>query len=105
MLGDFVKKQEVLEFIEERTREKMDTSSPTLERAFWLTPSAACSHLKRLWRERLIRSTEYPWSYRQGLGPGESIRDHSFRISRRGLERLKRWKEKKKEKDRKDRWF
>jgi hypothetical protein len=83
-----VEKQEILEFVAARTGEGRSTSFRTLVDEFDLSPEAACSHLKRLWRERLIRSAEVPTRRRLSLGPGESIRDLTFDVSRRGRERI-----------------
>jgi len=104
MLGKIVTKREVLELIGKRTQEDKDTSFQTLVSEFWLSPEAARSHLKRLWRDRLVRSTGYPATYRQGLGPGESIRELEFRLSRRGRERL-RWYEAKDEEAKEEGWL
>ena len=87
------KKREVLELIGERAGEGKRTSFRTLVAELLISPDAACSHLKRLWRDRLIKSTDYRSSYRRAAAFGPSIRELEFRITRRGLERLERWKE------------
>src|SRR5262249_713333 len=85
-------KRDVLRLIGERTREKLSTSFRTLKEQLWLSEDAACSHLKRLWRERLIKSTEDPPDFLQAARLGQSIRELRFRITRRGLERIDRWR-------------
>ena len=81
-------KRQVLEFIRERTREGLSVSYRTLERRCDMSPETACDYLKRLWRERLIETSERPPRFHYRLGPGESIRDLRFQLSRRGKERL-----------------
>ena len=80
--------REVLELIAARMRDGMATSFLTLAGEFDMSPESACGHLKRLWREGLIRSTEIPPRRRLSLGPGESIRDLRFKLGRRGQRRL-----------------
>ena len=91
LLRQYVKKREVLSLISKRTKEGKLTSFRTLVRDLELSPDAACSHLKRLWRERLIRSEEYPPRWGTGLGPGESVRELHFKLARRGREKLDWW--------------
>ena len=88
-----VRKRSVLELIAARTRDGKPTSYRTLVRELDLSPEAACSHLGRLWRERLIRCPDRPPEYRFQLKAGESLRELRFAIRSRGLERLERWKE------------
>jgi DNA-binding MarR family transcriptional regulator len=83
-----VQQREVLQLIRARGREGRTTSYRTLVRHFELSPESACGHLKRLWREGLIRSSEIPASRGRALGPGESIRDLRFELTRRGKARL-----------------
>ena len=90
--SDLTNKRDVLRLIGKRTREGKRTSFRALEEELWLSADAACSHLKRLWRERLIRSTEGPSGYQEAARYKTSIRDLTFRISRRGVERLEHWK-------------
>ena len=85
-----VKQEEVLRLIGERTLEGRSTSYRTLARELELSEPAACEHLKRAWRERLIRSSDRPPRYKFRLEAGESIRDLRFQLSVRGKERL-RW--------------
>ncbi len=80
--------REVLELVAARMRDAKATSFRTLVRELDLSPEAACGHLKRLWREGLIRSNEIPPRRRLSLGPGESIRDLRFELARRGRKRL-----------------
>jgi DNA-binding MarR family transcriptional regulator len=91
--------REVLELILARTREGRETSFRSLVREFELSPEAACGHLKRLWREGLIRSTEVPPRRRRTLSPGESIREMRFELARRGRRRLDWYKRKDAEQD------
>ena len=85
-----VKQEEVLRLIGERTREGRPTSHRTLVRELKRSEQSACEHLKRAWRERLIRSPDRPPRYKFRLEAGESIRDLRFQLSSRGRERL-RW--------------
>ena len=94
--------RKILELIHGRTRENRETSFRTLVREFDLSPEAACGHLKRLWREGLIRSAEVPPRRSRSLGPGESIRDLRFHLARRGKARLS-WYERR-DRDEED-WF
>jgi DNA-binding IclR family transcriptional regulator len=84
-------KNEILEFIEKRTREGQTVSYLTLVNQCGLTPETACDYLKRLWRERLLECADRPPRFHFRLGPGESIRDLRFELSERGRERL-RWR-------------
>jgi hypothetical protein len=86
---EMIRKRETLKLIAERTKEGKQTSFRSLVREFWSSDEAACGHVRRLWGERLIECTEYrPYGYEYGLQKGESIRDLSFRLSRRGRQRL-----------------
>jgi len=96
-----VKQEEVLRMIARRTKEGHSTSYRTLARELDLSEEAACEHLKRLWRERLIRTTMRPPRYKFRLERGESIRDLRFDLASRGRERLK-WYEKR---DDEEGWF
>ena len=88
-----VKQEEVLKVVAKRSREGLSTSYRSLGRELDLSDEAACEHLKRLWRERLIRSTMRPPRFKFRLEPGESIRDLRFEIAFRGRERLRWYKE------------
>jgi hypothetical protein len=81
-------KREVLELISTRSKDGKASSFRTLVGELGLSEDAACSHLKRLWREGLIRSDEVPPRRRLSLEPGESIRELRFQLSRRGRARL-----------------
>src|SRR6266705_7012009 len=85
-----VDQRSVLKLIATRTRAGKSTSYRSLVRELDLSPEAACGHLQRLWRERLIESWGRPKRYRFRLRPGESIRELRFELSDRGKERL-RW--------------
>jgi DNA-binding MarR family transcriptional regulator len=93
-----VEQRSVLKLIAERTRAGKPTSYRSLVRELGLSVEAACGHLKRLWRERLIESSDRPERFRYRLEPGESMRDLRFELSDRGRERL-RWYREKEEKD------
>ena len=80
-------KREVLELIGERATERMSTSFRTLVMELLISSDSACSHLKRLWRERLIRNADGPPSYWRAAALRPSIRELRFRITRRGLAR------------------
>ena len=94
-----VTKRKVLELIADRSRDGENTSFRDLVWELDLSEEAACSHLRRLWRERLIRSPGRPLGYRFQLEPGESVRELSFEIRQRGRERIERWKAKDKEEE------
>ena len=82
-------KREILEFIAERTRKEKSTGFERISEEFDLEPAGACTHLKRLWQERLIRARGVrPPKYKYRLQFGESIRDLRFRLTSRGRERL-----------------
>lgn len=53
-----VTKPKVLEFIAKATRQRRSVSLRDLIRVFGLSQGAACDHLKRLWRARLIQPDE-----------------------------------------------
>ena len=81
----------VLQLIAERSREERATSYRSLVREWGLSDVAACRHLGRLWRERLIETpAARPDRFHFRLEPGESLRDLRFQITARGRERL-RW--------------
>jgi len=84
-----VTKREVLELIAERSEGGRRTSFRSLVRWLPLSIEAACAHLERLWRERLIEATtpRLP-QFRFRLEPGERIDDLRFRLTMRGEDRL-----------------
>ncbi len=94
-------KRDVLELIELRTQEKKETAYREVEAELSLSADAACSHLKRLWQARLIKSTEHPGEYREARKLGQSVRDTRFRVTRRGIQRLEHWRRL----DGKDEWL
>jgi DNA-binding IclR family transcriptional regulator len=98
-----IEKPEVLKLIAARSKDGKPSSFGTLVREFGLSAEAACSHLKRLWREGLVRSDEEPPRRRLSLGPGESLRELRFVISGRGRRWL-RWYADRDEQDSED-WF
>jgi len=86
-----VRQREVLELIAERGREGKTTSYRSLVNEWDLSEAAACRHLERLWRERLIETREERLGgFQFRLGSGEMLRDLRFQITPRGRERL-RW--------------
>jgi hypothetical protein len=87
--------RKVLTFIAKHTEKGRGVTAHDLSGEFWLSLSmdAACGHLKRLWRERLIETTSArPPRFRFRLEPGEPILPLRFRLTARGRERL-RWYE------------
>ena len=100
-----VTKPEVLNFISVRSGENRSTSYRTLVHEFPdLSEEAACDHLKRLWHQRLINSTEArEQEFEFRLKPGESLRDLRFEITARGKARLRWWK-KQEQDDEKGEW-
>jgi hypothetical protein len=102
---DFVTKRDVLTLISRRAREDKPTSFRTLVRELGLSPDAACSHLRRLWRDRLIADATWPEDDPRSPQPGESIRDLRFSITRRGKELLQ-WHEErdKEEREEQEEW-
>jgi hypothetical protein len=91
LIIETTKKRAVLELIGKRSEDGKVTSYRTLAREFFISQDAACSHLKRLWRDRLIRSSGHPPTYHEAVRERQSVRDLAFRISRRGVERLQEW--------------
>src|SRR2546428_7009714 len=90
-----VTQREVLTFIAKRADEGRGVTAQDLAEEFWLSLSldAACGHLRRLWRERLIEAASArPGRFRFRLEPGEPILPLSFRLTARGRQRL-RWYE------------
>src|SRR5262245_34190068 len=85
--------RKVLAYIAKRPAEEHGVNAHDLAKEFWLSFSldAACGHLKRLWRERLIKTASArPPRFRFRLEPGEAIHSLRFRLTGRGRERL-RW--------------
>lgn len=96
-----VNQRKVLEFIAEESRQDRFVSCGDLGEEFDLHPEAASGHLKRLWRERLVRTRDSrPRRFKYRLHPGESIQGLRFRLASRGKERLE-WYRKADEDD----WF
>ena len=88
-----VTKQDVLELIAERSREGKPTSFRTLVREFDLSEEAACDHLRRLWQQRLIETSQLREpEFRFRLTSGESVRELRFEIARKGRARLRWWR-------------
>jgi predicted ArsR family transcriptional regulator len=87
-----VTKNHVLGFIAGRSRQGRAVACADLAAAFvGMSEGAARNHLERLWRAGLIESVdERPAGFRFRPEPGESLRALRFRVTRRGLERL-RW--------------
>jgi len=84
-----VTRREILELIAGRSEDSRRTSYRSLVRWLPLSLEAACGHLERLWRERLIEATtpRLP-RFRFRLEPGERIADLRFWLTARGAERL-----------------
>ncbi|MFQ5684896.1 MAG: hypothetical protein ACE5HC_16710 [Candidatus Binatia bacterium] len=92
-----VTQHKVLRFIAEETRQGHSISFKDLVERFDLSPEAACDHLKRLWRERLIEAvTHRPDRFHFRLRPGETIKDLRFRLAPRGQDRLEWYSEREK---------
>ena len=86
-----VKKSDVLQFIADNSCKGRQASSDDIAVAFGLSPEAACRHLSRLWRDRLvIASTSGEKRSNFRLEPGESMMHFRFYLTRRGRDRL-RW--------------
>ncbi len=86
-----ITKHEVLEFIAQETRQGHSVSFEDLSEEFGLSLQAACDHLKRLWRDRLIEATSHrPKGFKFRLQPHELFVSLKFRLTPRGAERL-RW--------------
>ena len=84
-----IRKRETLKLIADRTKEGKHTSFRSLVREFGISEVAACGHMRRLWNERLIQCNAYrPDGYQFRPQKGESLRELSFQVSRRGRERL-----------------
>lgn len=92
-----VTQSRVLKFFEKRVAEgRPALSYEDLVREFPLSPEAACDHLKRLWRERLIEAVTFrPRRFRFRLQAEESLRQLRFRLAGRGQERLAWYREQK----------
>lgn len=81
--------RKVLRFIAEQTRQGRPILFKDLAETVHLSPEAACDHLKRLWRERLIETVTYrPSRLQFRLRPGETLRGLRFRLAARGQARL-----------------
>jgi hypothetical protein len=91
-------KREVLELIAERTSDGLRTSFRRVADGLVISEDAACSHLSRLWRARLIETSDGASASDPGVA-GTSIRDLRFRISDRGRVRLMWWKERDRERE------
>lgn len=105
MKRDIVTRREILKLIAARTRSGQTTSFRTLVWKLDLSKESACEYLKRLWRERLLRSLDRATGFGFRLGPGESLRELHFKIHKRGLMRLEWWRlEAKREKEGEE-WF
>ncbi len=95
-----VTQRKVLRFIAQQTGQGRLISFKDLAERFDLSPEAACDHLKRLWRERLIEAvTHRPARFHFRLRPGETLRDLQFRLAPRGEARLKWYSERDKRAD------
>ena len=82
-------KSEILEYVEQLERAGGALSAPALSNRFRVTLKAATKHVLALWREELLESRMQRargWRYR--LRPGEQLGRLSFRLAKRGRERL-----------------
>src|SRR5215831_2503039 len=88
--GDpMVEQEDVLRFVADRSDRRQAVSFTDLISEFNLKPSYAADHLERAWRDRLIQTvSDRRPRFRFRLEPGESVRGLTFRLSRRGRERL-----------------
>ena len=86
-----VKRADVLRFLSKELERGHSVSHRELAEAFGLSPEAACGHLARLWRNRLvigISAGRKRFQFR--LERGESIIHFHFCLAPRGWDRL-RW--------------
>ena len=95
-----VTQRKVLRFLAKQTPPGSSISFKDLAERFDLSPEAACDHLKRLWRERLIEAVTYrPVRFHFRLRSGETLRDLRFRLAPRGEARLRWYSERDKRAD------
>jgi hypothetical protein len=88
-----VTQEAVLQLVARRTQRNESTGYEDLARELWLSPEAACGHLARLWRSRLIEAKgDRRARFQFRLEPGESLRALRFTLAARGQKRL-RWYE------------
>ena len=79
----------VLRLLARRTKRNESTGYENLAQELWLSPEAACGHLARLWRSRLIEAKgDRRTRFQFRLEPGESLRALRFNLAARGRERL-----------------
>ena len=88
-----VKRAAVLKFLAQESERGRSVSYRDVAEAFGLSPEAACGHLARLWRDRLIVDVSPGRRrFKFRLEPGESVMHLDFRLTERGWKRL-RWYE------------
>jgi hypothetical protein len=98
-----VTQEDVLQFIAAQATDGRAVGFERLTEQFGLSTEAACDHLQRLWRDRLIAAVESrPPRFQYRVVPGEKIRQLSFRIAPRGRERLKWYR---RQAERESRWL
>ncbi len=94
-----VTQKKVLKFVATQGGNRQPVSYRELVEEFGLSPEAACGHLERLWRARLIEAlTPRRTRFRFRLEPGENVRELRFRLAGRGQARL-RWYRHKEDKE------
>jgi predicted ArsR family transcriptional regulator len=88
-----VTQEAVLRWLARRTKRNESTGYEDLAQELWVSPEAACGHLARLWRSRLIEAKgDRRTRFQFRLEPGESLRALRFTLAGRGRKRL-RWYE------------
>lgn len=86
-----IRKEEVLEFVANQNRHGLPVCYEDVMAGFGLSLQAAENHLKRLWRDRLIETISWrPDGFKYRLQPYELFISLRFRLTHRGVERL-RW--------------
>jgi hypothetical protein len=84
----------VLSFFANRDREGRPVGFTDIARELGISDQAAVSTLERLWWLQLIIPVGYrPPGYKWGPAPEERIASLRFRLTDRGKERLKWWRE------------
>ncbi len=95
-----VTQEAVLRLLARRTDRNQTTGYEDLAQELWLSSEAACGHLARLWRSRLVEAEgDRRTRFQFRLEPGESLRALRFTLAARGRERL-RWYEKEAKRER-----
>jgi hypothetical protein len=106
VLESFVTQEMVLKLVARRAKDALSTSARTLMREWELSEAATCGHLRRLWRDRLIEATtrRVPrYGYR--LAPGGRLSELRFRLTERGRERLRWYRQQRQAGDKEEGWL